>query len=156
MKIYRTIIIVALLAASGCSIQRAQEAAQAGRSMPGLSKAQVLACMGVPAGQMASGSTEVWSYPSGGSTENHAVAQTYGSGSGTYSGMTTGNLTTGTYNESGSATTLSVGRSYGRYCIVNVIFSGDTVASVNYSGRTGGLLTQGEECAYAVHSCLSQ
>jgi hypothetical protein len=124
--------------------------------MRGLSKAQVLACMGVPAGHMESGSTEVWSYPSGGSTENYSVAQTYGSGSGTYSGATTGGLTTGTYSGTGSATTLSVGRSIGRYCIVNVVFTGDTVASVNYQGRTGGLLTQGSECAYAVRNYLGQ
>src|SRR5262249_3827340 len=30
------------------------------------------------------------------------------------------------------------------------------VASVKYSGRTGGLLTQGSECAYAVRNCLGQ
>src|SRR5689334_922538 len=131
------ILFMALLAVSACSIQRAEQASEAQQSMPGLTKAQVLACMGVPAGQMASGSTEVWSYPSGGSTQNYSVAQTYGSGSGTYSGETTGNLTTGTYSGSGTATTLSYGGSRNRYCIVNVVFSGDTVASINYQGRTG-------------------
>ena len=63
------------------------------------------------AGNVESGSTEVWSYPSGGSTENYPAAQTYGSGKGTYSATTTHHRH---FSGTGSPTTFSVGRSFGR------------------------------------------
>ena len=50
---------------SACAIQRAQVANEAQNSMIGLSKEQILACMGPPANQAAVGATEVWSYNSG-------------------------------------------------------------------------------------------
>jgi hypothetical protein len=53
------------LALSACAIQRAQIASDARIKMIGLSKEQVLACMGPPLNKGAEGGTEVWSYNSG-------------------------------------------------------------------------------------------
>ena len=50
---------------SGCAIQRAQVAQDARAQMVGLSKEQVLGCMGPPANKAAEGQIEVWSYASG-------------------------------------------------------------------------------------------
>ena len=63
----RIIGITALGAAvllSGCAIQRAQ-AQDARAQMVGMSKEQVLACMGAPVNKAAEGMTEVWAYNSG-------------------------------------------------------------------------------------------
>jgi hypothetical protein len=56
----------------------------------------------------------------------------------------------------GSASTLGsgFGVSSRRYCTVNVVVSAGRVSRVNYSGPTGGLLTAGEQCAFAVQNCL--
>ncbi len=52
----------------GCAIQRARIARDARVQMFGLSKEQVLVCMGPPASNAAEGKTEVWSYNSGDGT----------------------------------------------------------------------------------------
>ena len=38
-------------------------------------------------------------------------------------------------------------------CTVNVTMSGGLVSQINYLGPTGGLLTKGEQCAFAVERC---
>jgi hypothetical protein len=48
-----------------CAIQRAQTAQDARVQMVGLSKEQVLACMGAPASKASEGATQVWGYNSG-------------------------------------------------------------------------------------------
>ena len=53
------------LALSACSIQRGQIANDAQAKMIGLSKEQVLACMGPPLNKDTGGAAEVWSYNSG-------------------------------------------------------------------------------------------
>jgi hypothetical protein len=78
--------------------------------MIGLSKEQVLACMGAPAKQAATGATEVWSYDSGNS---------------------------------------AAGINSVRNCTVNVVMTAGRVSSLNYVGDTGGLITQGEQSAFA-------
>jgi len=57
------VTFMALLSA-GCAIQRAEIAQQAQHQMVGLSREQVLQCMGPPGNKMADGGTEVWSYES--------------------------------------------------------------------------------------------
>ncbi len=103
--------------------------------MIGLSKEEVLACMGAPPQQAAVGETEVWSYPSGGDTD------TFGSAS-------------GFANQTSSATVFGWAHSHHRYCIVNVVMKGGVVAAVNYTGRTGGRNSQGEQCAFAIQNCV--
>ena len=112
---------------SACALQRAQIAQDAQNKMVGLSKEQVLACMGVPVQKSAEGSTEVWVY--------HA-----GDGSTTVTGTHAYGIATATASS--------------KYCIINVVITGGNVSQVNYSGPTGGPITGGEQCAYAVQSCV--
>jgi hypothetical protein len=159
MKTIRLPLIGLLLLLSGCVIQRAQTASVAQSSMVGLSKEQVLSCMGVPAASMTVGATEVWSYGSGnGRTDTYSTA----SASTVGASQTIGNATRigpTTYfgaNTVGASNTNAFGFATSRHrsCTVSVVMSDDHVARVNYSGPTGGLLTQGEQCAFAVENCV--
>jgi hypothetical protein len=124
----RILGIVALCAAlGGCAIQRAQIAQDARAQMVGMSKEQVLGCMGPAANKAAEGQTEVWSYNSGDGTTVTSGLVSYG-------------------NFSGSSSR--------RFCQINVVMSGGAVSAVNYQGPTGGLITAGEQCAYAVDACV--
>jgi len=126
----RNVAIVVLCAAlGGCALQRAQIAQDARVQMVGLSKEQVLACMGVPASRTAEGQTEVWAYDSG-------------------NGMT---VTDASFNRYGGTAVSS-----SRFCRINVVMTRGAVSAVNYAGPTGGLLTGGEQCAYAVDSCVAK
>jgi hypothetical protein len=95
----------------------------------GMSKEQVLACMGAPVTKAAEGTTDVWGYNSG-------------------NGMTIVDASYGRYG--GTA----VGTS--RFCNINIVFARGQVSAVNYAGPTGGLLTAGEQCAYAVNACVKR
>jgi hypothetical protein len=129
--ISRLLVAAVCLVVSGCAVQRAQVAQDAQGKMIGLNKEQVLTCMGPPVNKAVEGGTEVWSYSSGDGT-------TVSSGSGQYHGYGL---------VSASSTTKS------RFCTVNVTMSGGLVSQVNYLGPTGGLLTKGEQCAFAVERC---
>jgi hypothetical protein len=121
--------IVALVPAlAGCAIQRAQTAQDARVQMVGLSKEQVLACMGAPASKASEGATEVWGYNSG-------------------NGMTVASASFDRYG--GTAV------SSNRFCNINIVMAAGRVTAVNYTGPTGGLLTAGEQCAYAVEACVT-
>ena len=125
------LVVMALgiaLVLGGCAFQRAQVAQEAQGSMMGLSKEQVLACMGPPVNRATEGKTEVWSYNSG-------------------NGMTVASASYDRYG--GTAVSSS------RFCNVNIVMTAGQVSAVNYTGPTGGLLTQGEQCAYAVAKCTS-
>lgn len=116
------------LIVSSCAVMRAKEANEAQVTMVGMSKEQILACMGVPATKAVEGATEVWSYNSGN-------GQTVGFGS--------------------SSASVSGGRGYAsgygfssmvtqqRFCTVNVTMLNGRVDRINYVGPTGGLITQG-------------
>jgi hypothetical protein len=119
--------VAVAVALSGCAIQRAQIAQDARVQMVGLTKEQVLVCMGPPAGKAAEGQTEVWSYNSGDGTTIASGSVSYGNFSGVSSR---------------------------RFCQINVVISSGAVSAVNYQGPTGGLITAGEQCAYAVDACV--
>jgi outer membrane protein assembly factor BamE (lipoprotein component of BamABCDE complex) len=126
----RTLGAVVLgLALGGCAIQRAEIAQDARVQMVGMSKEQVLACMGAPATKAAEGKTEVWGFNSG-------------------NGMTVVDASYGRYGSSAVASS--------RFCNINIVFASGQVATVNYAGPTGGLLTAGEQCAYAVNACVKR
>ena len=97
--------------------------------MVGMSKEQVLGCMGPPVNKAAEGATEVWGYASGDGT---TVATT-------------------SFNRYGGTAIAS-----NRFCKINIVFNGGQVSVVNYTGPTGGLLTAGEQCAYAISPCVKQ
>jgi hypothetical protein len=121
-------IVVPGAALGGCAIQRAQIAQDARAQMVGLSKEQVLTCMGAPANKAAEGSTEVWGYASG-------------------NGMMVASASYDRYG--GTAVSSS------RFCNINIVMVSGRVTAVNYTGPTGGLLTAGEQCAYAVDACVT-
>ena len=125
----RMVILAACAALCGCAFQRAEIAQDARAQMVGLSKEQVLACMGASASKAAEGKTEVWGYNSG-------------------NGMT---VTDASYGRFGGTAVSS-----SRFCTINIVFAGAQVSAVNYNGPTGGLLTQGEQCAYAVDACVKR
>lgn len=119
--------LIGAIALGGCAVQRALVADEAPNKMIGLSKEEVLACMGPPANQAAVGQTEVWSYNSGnGRTDAVINGNRFG------------------------ATAMSTQR----FCTVNVVMASGRVASLNYVGPTGGLLSAGEQCAFAVQNCI--
>lgn len=97
--------------------------------MVGMTKENVLTCMGPPGSKAAEGATEVWSYESG-------------------NGMEVASLSGDRF----SATAVSSRR----FCKINVVMSSGLVSAVNYSGPTGGILTAGEQCAYAVDACVKK
>jgi hypothetical protein len=105
--------------------------------MMGLSKEQVLACMGSPGNSAMVGSTEVWTYDSGnGRTDTFGATNSWG-----------GRHWAGSFT---SSTTTS------RFCKVDIVMNADRVTRINYTGPTGGLLTKGEQCAYAIENCVHQ
>lgn len=134
----------------GCAVQRAVVAHSAQEKMVGLSKEQILACMGPPGQKMAEGATEVWSYNSGNDRVT-AIGTGYSQTNGSINGQRTGT----NYSATGSSTTTSINTATAsrRSCTVNVVMSEGAVSRVNYSGPTGGILTGGEQCAFAVESC---
>src|SRR5829696_2756532 len=125
LKISGTIAIVVLV--SACSIQRAQVAGEAQARMVGLTKEQVLACMGPPARQAAEGTTEVWSYSSG---NDHTQVSAFGQS------MTNASLYGSPGLSTGTASTFSSGFGVAsrRHCTVNVVMTGGRVNRVNYAG----------------------
>ena len=132
---------------TGCSLQRAQIANEAQTKLIGLTKEQVLGCMGVPQGKAAEGATEVWSYGSG---DGRTTISTFGGST------TNASVTGGPNHASGSATTSGSGLGVAtqRSCTVQVVMTDGRVSRVNYAGPTGGVLTKGEQCAYAVENCV--
>src|SRR2546425_9166508 len=90
---------------AGCSLQRAQVAADAQTVMVGMSKEQVLACMGPPMNKAAEGATEVWSYASGNGRTDVDVAGGRGWASGTETKL---------------------------FCTVNVTMASGRVGRINY------------------------
>jgi hypothetical protein len=146
--IIKAVLVVAVASVlAACSIQRAQVAGTAQHDMLGLTKEQVLACMGPPVNKASEGATEVWSYNSG---NDQRLVNTFGQS------FTNGSVYGNQGFASGTASTLhsGFGVSSRRYCTVNVVMSAGRVSRVNYSGPTGGLLTAGEQCAFAVQNCV--
>lgn len=138
-KLAKKIVILLLtVVIAGCAtsskLMRTRTASRAKTEMIGMSQQDVLACMGPPERSAAIGSQEVWSYTSGGDIE-------------TYSSVRTSRR-----DRSEASTVASTSRA--RYCKVDVIMNDGVVSSLNYRGRTGGLLTGGEQCAFAVSSCV--
>ncbi|WKW49793.1 hypothetical protein [Rhodomicrobium lacus] len=140
-KIFLSLLATAIL--SGCAAQRAVVAQDAQTRMIGLSKEQVLTCMGAPAAKNAEAETEVWTYNTG---NGHTSVATFSNVAA--SATSVGNTVYG----SGFGNSLGVAST--RYCIVNVVMTGGRVSRVNYSGPTGGLITSGEQCAFAVQNCM--
>lgn len=139
-------LLTACFALSGCVYERVAGATKAQTALVGTSKEEILACMGPPHGKAAEGSTEVWSYASGG------AAMTTGAGG-------FGGTANSVRDPVGRTTTfgggfLSAFQTEQLGCIVNVVMREDRVTAVRYVGNTGIGLGKGEQCYYAVENCL--
>lgn len=124
----RLAIVTACVALGGCAIQLTPEAQDARAQMVGMSKEQVSACMGAPANKVAEGTTEVWGY-----TANNGAT-----------------VVNASYDHVAGTAGASP------FCNINVVFTGNQVSGVNYTGPTGDTLTQGEQCAHAVDACTNR
>jgi len=146
---HRFSLLLLCLALAGCAVQRAMVAQDARAQMVGMSKEQVLACMGPPGNKAAEGATEVWSYASG-----NGYSSTFSSADVSTTGQATqfGNQVYGNANSTGFGSSISTRR----FCTVNVVMASGAVSAVNYVGPTGGLLTAGEQCAFAVDACVQR
>ncbi|MGE8450320.1 MAG: hypothetical protein ACN6OP_06750 [Pseudomonadales bacterium] len=127
--------------------------------MIGMSKGEVLACMGVPQTKAAESNVEVWSYASGNGrsdTYSNGYSTTNAAAAGVSQSTRVGNTTYGAAAVAGNSDTSSFGFATrrSRSCTVNVVMTDGKVSRMNYSGPTGGVLTRGEQCAYAVENCL--
>ncbi len=161
---------LALIVLSGCSggMQRAQEAAAAQKSMIGMSKEQLLACMGSPANSAQVGETEVWTYNSGnGDTDTLWIGQYmpsvpqpviggFAGGQPVIGGFAAGQPVIGGFVASSPSISSVYTISTPRYCKVDIVMRDERVSRINYRGHTGGILTKGEQCAFAINSCARQ
>jgi hypothetical protein len=120
--------LVIMLALSGCQPLEVDQVAQ--QSMIGLSKRDILACMGQPAQRVSSGqATEIWTYTGG---------QMRGYGPQWAIGLNT-NLFP--FTPGGS-------------CDVVLIMTNARVSQVGYTAVDGSGLPLGRECVFSVESCV--
>lgn len=121
------------MALSACgSFDRADNAAAARLKMVGMSKEQVLACMGPPKQKAHTGVTEVWSYES---TDGQSTSR---------------NLS----QKATTGTSFGIGEHERSFCTVNVVMTNDVVSVVHYNGPRGGFLARDEQCGYAIEHCV--
>jgi len=102
--------------------------------------------MGPPVTKATEGATEVWSYNSG---NNKQIVSTAATSNTNVSVSGNPNYATGQATMTGTG----FGVASSRYCTVNVTMVEGRVSRLNYVGPTGGLLTPGEQCAFAVQNC---
>jgi len=125
------LLALAITTLSGCvAQQRAETAKRAQTELVGISKADLLACAGAPVRSASSGDTEVMTYVGGGDSiiVGGGAASTAGGG---------------------------VATVQRRYCEVSFVLRSGRVEKINYAGRTGGLVTGGEQCAFVVQNCVA-
>lgn len=129
----KSTIILALcgLTLCACAFQRAEIASKAQTELVGMTKADLLTCAGVPLRQERLGDLEFLTYAGGGDSVGSAVA-----------------------TETSSTSAVVAGNATHRYCEATFVLKDGIVKKVNYQGRTGGLLTKGEQCAFIVENCV--
>ena len=128
---------LALSIAACSSFQRSDDAEAAQKRMRGLSREDVLACMGPARKKASEGTTEVWNYLS---TDGHGESN----GGGT--------------KISGLAKDVTVNNNHSEhdrsFCFVNVVMKDGIVTAVHYTGPSGDMFTPYAQCGYAVANCV--
>ncbi len=121
---------------AACTMLRREEAAAAAKvRMIGMSREDVLGCMGPPGKKNSEGATEVWSYVS---SDGHS--RYYGD-----------KIKWGAHYQS-----LSSARDR-KFCTVNVVMKDGFVKTVRYLGPSGtSWFTTQDQCGYAVAACVGQ
>lgn len=133
MKRFLATAVVLVIAITGCSFQRANLATRAQTELVGMAKKDLLFCAGVPIRQERVDNLEFLTYSGGGDSVGVAVA-----------------------TSTSHSTAIATGKRTHRYCEATFILKDGIVQKVNYQGRTGGLLTEGEQCAFIIENCLKQ
>ena len=133
MKITVTVVLCGLMLCGCAAIQRVEIASRAQTELVGMSKKDLLLCAGVPLRQERVEDLEFLSFAGGGDL----VGSTFATGT-------------------SPSSAVAVGKSTHRYCEATFVLKNGIVQKVNYQGRTGGLLTKGEQCAFIVENCVKQ
>jgi len=121
--------VLLTVALAGCAAHhRAETARRAQTDLVGYTKAQ--SCAGAPTRSERSQDIEVMTYVGGGDSAGAVVGTSPGSFG------------------------VGVTSSRRRYCEVSFVLRDGMVEKVNYTGRTGGYATQGEQCAFVVENCV--
>lgn len=81
-----------------------------------------------------------------------AIGNLYAQTDGSFTGERRGGQFLG--NGTAATTSLITTTSIRRHCTVNVAMTNGIVSRINYSGPTGGILTAGEQCAFAIQNCV--
>lgn len=129
------VLLVSVALLPGCAstkFGRADLSERAKTELIGKSKKDILMCAGVPIRSQQTENMEFMTYYSGGDSDAYVAG-----GAGSYAG--------------GGAVSVKK-----RYCEVTFVLSDGVVEKVNYAGRTGGLITEGEQCAFVLQNCLSK
>ena len=127
------VAMVLVVSFYGCTFQRAIIASRAQTELVGMTKKELLSCAGVPVRQERVDDLEFLTYSGGGDSIGTAVA-----------------------TSTSSSTAIATGKRTHRYCEATFVLKDGIVQKVNYQGRTGGLLTEGEQCAFIVENCLKK
>lgn len=127
----RLLIVGPMLALSGCILVAQQQAQQGKTALVGKSRAEILACAGVPNATFRDGGTEYFAYSGSGMLRS--------GGSTTYVGG-------GVFLHSGGG-----GQSQ---CVATLAFQGGRVANVSYRSSGGAVTAPDEACGNIVKSCL--
>ena len=115
MRISVVLAILTALLLSSCKFQRVETANLAKTQLVGMTKEQILSCMGGPAAINKAGGTEVWTYGSGGGSVGVGTGTTH----------TTGTATSFT------STSSAFFSSQRRYCKVDIVLRNARVQNVN-------------------------
>ena len=128
------ITAISICLISGCaSAHRSQIATRAQTELIGMSKKDLLSCAGVPVRQDHADDLEFLTYTGGGDSSSVGYA-----------------------SRTSPSSAIIVSKRKQRYCEATFVLKDGKVQKINYSGRTGGLATRGEQCAFIVENCLSQ
>jgi hypothetical protein len=119
--------LLACLFLGACGFEGAQLASEVQNQMIGLTKEQVLACMGPPLNKAAGGSTEVWSYASRDEWRDPTLK-----------------VARGWWGEPSSQ----------KSCTIKLVMVAGRVNRLSYVGATGGPLAPGEQCVFALENCV--
>lgn len=122
------LIAVVFALASLAAAQAAEVDQIAQQKMIGLSKKKILLCMGLPARRVAVGSTDIWTYRSGGAAVEGFFLATGVNGMASWFGPE-------------------------RSCNVNVVMTNARVSQITYAASDGRPLPLGEHCDFAVENC---
>ncbi|MDZ4383303.1 MAG: hypothetical protein U0937_01530, partial [Thermodesulfovibrionia bacterium] len=96
-----------------------------------MSKRDLLSCAGVPVRQERADDLEFLTYAGGGDSQS-----------------------VGYVTKTSPSSAVAISKRHQRYCEATFILKDGIVQKINYQGRTGGILTKGEQCAFIVENCL--